>query len=39
MMLYTLFSFLVFLMLGLSRVGGASDKGKFKFIYFQFHLY
>ena len=39
MMLNSFFSFLVFLMLGLSRVGGASDKGKFKFIYFRFHLY
>ena len=38
MMLNSFFSFLVFLMLGL-RVGGASDKGKFKFIYFRFHLY
>ena len=32
-------SFLFFLVLGLSRVEGASDKGKFKFNHFQFHLY
>ena len=25
-------------MLGLSRVGGANNKGKFKFIHFQFYL-
>ena len=39
MILRSFFSFLFFLMLGLSRVGRARDKGKFKFIHFQFHLY
>ena len=39
MMLRGFFSFLFLLMLGLSRVERAGDKGKFKFIHFQFHLY
>ena len=39
MMLTGILSFLFFLMLGLSRVRRAKDKGKFKLIHFQFHLY